>query len=218
MMRPTALLITATLLLPAAARAGVDAEKAAELVKKSVGDALEVLEDPKLQGKANRTDRHAKLREVSDRVFDWRAMSQRSLGAHWRKLDEAQKKRFADTFVELLATHYLRQIDRFSGKEKVEYVGTAKNPEGVEVKMKIVLASREEVPIHFFVGDSMEVFDVSIEGVSIANHYRGSFDRLLVNNDFDTLMKKLERKVAFMKKKQDQADEEAKAEAKKTSK
>lgn len=207
-MRALFALPLAALLMPAAAAAAaeVDDKKAAAMVQKSVADALAVLEDPALQGKAKRRPRHAKLRKVSDEVFDWRAMSQRSLGSHWRELDEAQRTRFADTFVELLATHYLRQIDRFTGKEKVEYVGVAKNPEGVEVKMKIVLASREEVPIHFFVGDKMRVFDVSIEGVSIANHYRGSFDRLLVNNDFETLMKKLERKVAFQKKKQDKAD------------
>lgn len=200
------------LLLAAAtpAVAAVDQAEAAKMVKASVADALKVLETPALQGKANRRARHAKLREVSNKAFDWRAMSQRSLGSHWRGLDEKQRERFADTFVELLATHYLRQIDRFSGKETVEYVGVAKNPEGIEVKMKIVLASREEVPIHFFVKEDMKVFDVSIEGVSIANHYRGSFDRLLVNNDFEALMKKLERKVAFQKKKQAEADAAAK--------
>lgn len=202
----TALLLAAS----ASAQAAVDHGKAASMVNKSVAEALAVLETPSLQGKANRRARHKKLREVSNKAFDWRAMSQRSLGVHWRGLDDKQRTRFADTFVELLATHYLRQIDRFSGKEKVEYVGLADNPEGVEVKMKIVLASREEVPIHFFVGDAMRVFDVSIEGVSIANHYRGSFDRLLVNNDFEALMKKLERKVAFQKKKQAEADAAAK--------
>lgn len=201
-------LALAALLAPQAAEAATDPAAAAKMVRGSVSQALEVLEDPALQGKANRKARWAKLRGITNQAFDWKKMSQRSLGVHWRKLDDAQRDRFAKTFVELLAGNYLGQIDRFTGKEKVEFVGTEKRPDSIEVKMKIVTASREEVPIHFFVDDTSKVFDVSIEGVSIANHYRGSFDRLFVNNDFDTLMKKLERKIAFMKKKADKADKE----------
>ncbi|MCA9551390.1 MAG: ABC transporter substrate-binding protein [Myxococcales bacterium] len=182
--------------LALAAAPQVDADAATSMVRASVASALEALEDPALQGQENLQKRYARLRAVSDRAFDWPAMAQRSLGAHWRDLDEAQRKRFVATFVELLADHYLRQIDRFSGKERVEYVGTEPNPEGVEVKMKIVTASREEVPIHFYVGPSQRVYDVSIEGVSIANHYRGSFDRILVNSDFEGLMKRLEQTLA----------------------
>lgn len=203
-MNPKPLLLTViglTLGAPTAhAEAEVDADRATEIVRGSVKKALQVLENPKLQGAENRSARFSKLRSVSDDVFDWREMSQRSLGVHWRKLDDAQKERFTTTFEDLLANHYLKQIDRFSGQEKVKYVGTEDSTEGVVVKMKIITKSREQVPIHFFVGEDMKVYDVAIEGVSIANHYRGSFNRLLVNEDFETMMKKLERKVRIEKK------------------
>lgn len=176
--------------------ATIDGKKATAIVRDSVTKALEVLEDPALQGKAKRRERHAKLRSLSDEVFNWRAMSQRSLGIHWRELSEPQRTRFVDTFEELLANHYLRQIDQFSGKETVRYVATEGTVDGAVVKMKIVTRSREEVPLDFLMGEGHRVFDVSIEGVSIANHYRGSFDRLLVNGDFESMMKRLERKVA----------------------
>ena len=176
--------------------AAVNATKATDIVRDSVTRALQVLEDPSLQGKSKRRERHAKLRALSDEVFNWRAMSQRSLGVHWRRLTEPQRARFVDTFEELLANHYLRQIDQFSGKETVKYVATEDTVDGAVVKMKIVTRSREEVPLDFFMGEGHRVFDVSIEGVSIANHYRGSFNRLLVNNDFESMMKRLERKVA----------------------
>ena len=176
--------------------AAVDPTKATAIVRDSVSKALEVLEDPSLQGKSRRRERHARLRSLSNEVFNWRAMSQRSLGVHWRRLSEPQRTRFVDTFEELLANQYLRQIDQFSGKETVKYVATENTVDGTIVKMKIVTRSREEVPLDFLIGEGHRVFDVSIERVSIANHYRGSFDQLLVNNDFESMMHRLERKVA----------------------
>ncbi|MEO1334260.1 MAG: ABC transporter substrate-binding protein, partial [Myxococcota bacterium] len=164
--------------------------------------ALKVLKDPSLQGKKNRKSRWSQLRKVSDDAFDWSSMSQRSLGVHWRKLNASQRERFVTTFRELLASHYLGQIDRFTGKERLEFKGTGETPEGTEVKMVLMTASREKVPLHFFVDERPKVYDVSIEGVSIANHYRGVFNRQLTNGDFDSLMKKLERKIARKKKKQ----------------
>ncbi len=183
--------------------AAADPEPASKLVRESVDAALVILKDPKLQGREQRAARWAKLREVSDRAFDWEKMSQRSLGVYWRKLDTKQRARFVTTFKELLASNYLGQIDRFSGKERLEFKGTAETPAGTEVKMRLITGSRENVPLHFFVDDRPKVFDVSIEGVSIANHYRGVFKRQLANNDFDTLMKKLERKIARKKKRLD---------------
>ena len=188
-----------------------EGDAAANLVRGSVDSALKVLKDPALQGRANRKARWTQLRKVSDRAFDWAAMSRRSLGVHWRRLDEGQRGRFVSTFKELLASHYLGQIDRFTGKERLEYKGTGQTPEGAEVKMVLVTASREKVPLHFFVDGRPKVYDVSIENVSIANHYRGVFNRQLTNGDFASLMKKLERKIARKKKRAAKKDRAAAA-------
>ena len=201
--------ITAVVAPAGAAFAAPSADAASKLVQGSVDDALKILKDPDLQGRGQRGARWGRLREVSDRAFDWAAMSQRSLGIHWRKLNKKQRNRFVSTFKELLAGHYLGQIDRFSGKERLEFKGTGSTPEGVEVKMQLITASREKVPLHFFVDERPKVYDVSIEGVSIANHYRGVFNRQLVNGDFDKLMKKLERKIARKRKKLSEADAKA---------
>ncbi|MCB9654654.1 MAG: ABC transporter substrate-binding protein [Deltaproteobacteria bacterium] len=171
------------------------ADAVVDRVRASVDRALEILRDPKLQGKAHTAERHTRLRAVSDEMFDWTRMAQKSLGVHWRKLSDKDRTRFTTTFKELLAKYYLDQIDRFQGQEEVLFKGTGNASEGdTEVKMTLVTSSKEEVPIHFFVDAHQKVVDVSIEGVSIANHYRGTFDRLLVNGTFDDMMKKLERK------------------------
>jgi phospholipid transport system substrate-binding protein len=176
------------------------ADTATALIRGTVDRAVKVLEDPALQGRENRVERHRRLRAISDEVFDWARMAQRSLGVHWRGLDPEQRERFTSTFKELLASHYLGQMDRFQGEEEVQHVGTEPTKNAFVVKMKLVTPSRAWVPIDFYMGKDKRVYDVAIEGVSLSNHYRGSFDRLLVNSTFDQMMKRLERKLEVQRR------------------
>lgn len=189
-----ALLLAFLVSLPVRAVAA-PADQAAQKVRSGIERALEVLRDPALAGKAHRVARHARLRAISDESFDWTAMARRSLGVHWRGLKAKDRTRFTTTFRELLATHYLNQLDKFQGNERVEYQGAEKLAEGAVVKTQVVTGSRERIPLHFFVDGGSRVYDVAIEGISLTNHYRGSFHRALVNGSFDALMKRLERKV-----------------------
>ncbi|MEM1022312.1 MAG: ABC transporter substrate-binding protein [Myxococcota bacterium] len=180
--------------------AAVTQDVATQLIRGTVDKAVAVLSNPALQGAENRLERHAQLRKISDEVFDWGAMAQRSLGIHWRSLDARQRTRFRDVFKELLAAHYLSQLDRFQGDEKVVHTGTEAAGKDVKVKMLLETQSRASVPIHFFVNGDKQVFDVAIEGVSLTNHYRGSFNRLLVNGSFESMMKRLEQKLAVQRR------------------
>lgn len=179
------------------------ADSAAAVVKASVDKALTILKDPKLEGAAHREARQAKLREVSDGMFDWTKISQRSLGVHWRKLNKAERKRFEDTFHELLVTTYLKQLERFHEMQELRFLGTKPQGKNTEVRYRLRLKSQEVIPIEFLVNSDKKVVDVTIENVSLANHYRGSFNRILVNKDFDTMMKKLERKLKRSKRRLD---------------
>lgn len=185
------------------------ADQATQIIQSTVDQAVEVLRNPDLQGQENRLKRHGRLRKISDRVFDWSKMAQRSLGIHWRELNEAERKRFTQTFKEILAAHYLGQMDRFQGDEKVIHTGTEKADPGYAVKMLLRTPSRAKVPIHFYVGEDKEVYDVSIEGVSLTNHYRGTFNRQLVNGSFDQMMKRLEKKLAISQRVAEKAEEQA---------
>lgn len=189
-------LLTASLALGLATPALAAPSAGEAEVKASVNKALVILKDPKLQG----AEQRAKLRAVSDGMFDWTKISQRSLGVHWRKLKPAERARFEAAFHELLVTTYLKQLERFHEMKELRFLGSDKRPDGLLVKYELRLKSREVIPVEFLVGPGKKVIDVVIEKVSLANHYRGSFDRILVNKDFDTMMKKLERKLKRSKR------------------
>ncbi|MEM6531046.1 MAG: ABC transporter substrate-binding protein [Myxococcota bacterium] len=179
------------------ATAAVSEEAAGAMMKKTVDQALEILRDPGLQGTENRGKRWGKLRALSDTVFDWAAMAQRSLGVHWRTLDDGQRTRFVDVFKELIAANYLGQIDAFQGEETLNFVGNESTSKGeVWVNMELITQSRQKVPISFLVAGANKVKDVKIEQISITSHYRDSLNRIFVNGGFDAAMRKLEAKAA----------------------
>ena len=66
------------------------------------------------------------------------------------------------------------------------------------VKTTLLTASREQIPIDYTLrqsGGKWRAQDVSIEGVSLVNHYRKTFSRFLINKSFVDLMQQLKHKL-----------------------
>ena len=164
------------------------------IVKKTIDAAFAVLKDRSLSGREKRPQRIAALRAVADRAFNWGEMARSSLGAQWRTLDEKQRNRFVEVFKEVLAAQYMDDIDRFQGTETVTVDGSAQQDEEVVVRTTLVTGSRERVPIDYRMRaqqGSWMVADVTIEGVSLVNHFRKTFAGALANMTIDQLIERL---------------------------
>lgn len=173
-----------------------EAAKAKKVIDDTIIKALAILRDAQLKNDSKA--RIQKLRTTVDPVFDWEAMAMGSIGPHWRKLDEGERKEFVGVFKELLARQYMDDIDRFQGEEQLQVKGAVPKGDLVTVQTILVTLSREEVPIDYTMhkpDGAWLVSDVSIEGVSMVNHYRSSFTRFLVNGDFSALLAKLKRRL-----------------------
>jgi phospholipid transport system substrate-binding protein len=167
-----------------------------QIVSDTVDAVLKILRDPAL--KQDTKERTRQLRLVVDQVFDWAGMAQSSLGAHWRKLNDAQRNEFVSVFKELLAQQYMDDIDRFQGTEQVLVKGAQQSGELWLVHTVLVTASREEVPIDYTLHRtqvSWAIDDLAIEKVSLVEHYRTTFTRFLSNHTFAELLERLKRKL-----------------------
>jgi phospholipid transport system substrate-binding protein len=173
-------------------------QSANQVIRAMVDQAFAVLRDPQL--KAQPELRVKKLREITDRAMDWDTMAKSSLGHHWRGLGETERAEFVNVFKELLARQYRDDVDRFRGNESIAFGEDERKAELVTVKTTLTTASGENVPINYTlhqVGNRWLVEDVSVEGVSMTNHYRKTFDRFLVNNPFAGLVVKLKQKLGW---------------------
>jgi phospholipid transport system substrate-binding protein len=171
-------------------------EPAKQVVEKTVQEALKILRDPKLKG--DRKLRVQKLREVADRTFDWEAMAKSSLGAPWRGLNDTQKRDFVEVFKELLAQRYMDDLDRFQGSEELTVGEADQQGELAVVKTTLFTVSRQQIPIDYtmrIAAGQWRAQDISIEGISLVNHYRKTFARFLTNKSFDQLLAQLKQKL-----------------------
>ena len=178
-----------------AAPAEVTAESA---IRRTIDDAFAVLKDKSLAGKERRAQRIAALRRIADRVFDWSEMARGSLGVAWRSLDAQQRARFVDVFKNILAAQYMDDIDRFQGTETMTIDGIDRQGEETVVRTTLVTASRERVPIDYRLRAPQgrwAVVDLSIEGVSLVNHFRKTFSGALANMSIDQLIERLKRQL-----------------------
>ena len=174
--------------------AGVPTEK----VKETTDKILAIVSDPALKDPAKEAQRRERIRKTVDELCDWEEMSRRSLGRHWAKRNEQEKKEFVHLFGQLLERTYIDKVEGYSG-EKVDYVGERVDGEYAQVDVKIVTKKNTEIPVVYKMrarDQKWWVYDMVIEGVSLVNNYRTQFSDILAKSSFEGLMKKLKEKTA----------------------
>jgi phospholipid transport system substrate-binding protein len=129
--------------------------------------------------------------------FDFEAMSQRTLGIHWRNASPRQRARFIELFSPLLEDTYRGRIRNYTYQdERVEYVG--EQVRGTRGQVDTLVISSKEIPVSYRVrlkGGQWLVYDVIVEEVSLVSNYRSSYNEIIRQQGFDALLKRLENKV-----------------------
>lgn len=144
----------------------------------------------------------AQLMAVVAPLMNFPKMSQATLGKRWAECTDAQRKRFVELFQELVFHSYMKRIRSANEDYSVTYLDEMSGDEGrleVEAEAK---TKKMEVELRFKLAPaqgSFEVEDVVIDEVSLVNNYREQFAKIIVQEGFDGLLKKMERQVQKLK-------------------
>ena len=187
-----ALVAGGALLSAGAAAAGAPTDQ----LRRSIELVLRVLQDPALKADARTTERRATIRAIANEIFDFTAISQRSLGRHWQGRSPAEREEFVRLFTDILEKSYITRIEGYSG-EKIAYVGEQLDGDLATVKTRIVTRQGGEIPVDyrmFLNGARWRAYDVNIEGVSLIGNYRGQFNAIVQRASFQELLVKLRAK------------------------
>lgn len=171
-------------------------ESPTETVKKTVDEVVRIVSDKEMKKSQNEKKRRQELKKAIGAVFDYGEMAQRSMARHWRDRSAAEKKEFVSLFETLLENSYADKIESYN-QEKIVYINERIDGEYAEVRSKVVTAKRDEYSLDYRLmkkGGRWLVYDVVIEGVSLVSNYRGQFNRLIVNEGYPALLKKLRSK------------------------
>ena len=191
----TGLFLIATILGAAAVQAETTPT---EDVRTSVEAVIALLKDDQL----DRDIRRDKMREVIDKRFDFRAMSQRTLATNWKKASDSEKQKFTELFAELIQNSYVSKIESYTNEPR-EYPAEKKKGRKAVVTT-LIITSSAEIPVNYSVyqkDGSWLVYDVIIEGVSLISNYRSSYQEIVKKDGFDGLLARMDEKIRELRSK-----------------
>ena len=177
---------------PNPARAGAPTEQ----VQGTVDNILAILKNPRLKGDAAKKERREQLREAIFARFDFSEMSRRSLGSQWRKLSPNDQEEFVRLFTDLLERTYINQIEAYKD-EKVLFLKETQDNNFAEVQSRVVSGKGEDFSLNYRahrVGADWKVYDVVVENISVINNYRAQFNRILTNQSYEELVRRMKDK------------------------
>jgi len=168
-------------------------------VKKTVDEVCFIVADNNL--KKNDQQRRQALKKCISGIFNYSEMAKLTLGKHWNQRTQAERTQFTDIFATLLDNSYLSKIESYNN-EKIVYLKETIDGNYAEVKSKVITANRDEYSLDYRLlneNGKWMVYDVVIEGVSLVSNYRTQFSRIINNNGYNELIKKLQTKISELK-------------------
>jgi len=180
-----------------------DAGEPADRVRGMLDQVISIQNDPSLQGKESEPQRRAAIQEIIAKSFNLGQMAETALGPHWKPLNAEQQAEFRDLFRELFEDSYTRLVLDFVRKEKIQYTGEEMQQDGALVKTTMV-RPQEQISVDYLLGRAKTgwlVRDVSIDGVSIVENYRRSFEKVIARDSFKGLMDRLQLQRKTIEKK-----------------
>lgn len=170
-----------------------------EQLRPFVAQILQVLGDSEVDESAeSKVDR---VMEVAKEGFDFKEMSKRVLGRHWKKLSSEEQEQFVELFTELLKYAYVSKMGNYTS-QKVEYAKQRIRGKRAQVQTVLVDGARK-IPVSYIMmlrGEQWKVYDVVVEGVSLIRNYLEQFQEILRKDDFGSLTQQLEDKIVEFQK------------------
>jgi phospholipid transport system substrate-binding protein len=157
-----------------------------------------VLEDPTLQGAKADQERKHRVRQIIFESFDFREMARESLGTDWGKLTPPQRDEFTELFGSLFERSYNRLVLRFLGERETLYGTESIQHDRATVATTLVSKQDAKLPVDYRLvrhGEQWAVYDVAIDGVSLAMNYRAQFSKILRTSSYEALVQRIRTKL-----------------------
>jgi phospholipid transport system substrate-binding protein len=171
----------------------IAAEDPQAVVQTGTDQVLKILE----QYPQDTPARREQIQAVVDGYFDFEAIARLAVGRRWNSLPPEKQQEFTLEFSKLLFNTYIGGIEKYA-KQKITYKHRPIYP-GYVVVEALVGDQGSPVSINYYLhlkDGKWKVYDVAVEGMSLAANYRNQFDSVLTNGSFDDLSMMLKQKIA----------------------
>jgi phospholipid transport system substrate-binding protein len=143
----------------------------------------------------------ASVQVVIDGMVDFDEIARRTLTSHWQTLTDEQRRDFLEALQRLIERRPLDRSLSIDFDSIVAYRGESV-VEDEAVVSSVVTSYRTGRPTRrsveyklCFRGGRWRIYDVIVEGVSLVDDYRAQFTRIIAQDSFDGLLKRMRKKL-----------------------
>ena len=130
-----------------------------------------------------------------DSLFDYRVMSQISLGKNWKNISQDERKSFVLAFEKKLKNSFIEKLDLYNDQDMIINDINQIKKNRIELLTQLV-GPEENYPIIYKFykqkkTDNWLIYDINIIGVSIIHTYRKQFIAFLREKPIEELISNL---------------------------
>ncbi len=166
-----------------------------ELVKNTTQEVITVIKQDKDIQSGDRSKIYALVEEKVLTHFDFRRMSQLAMGKNWRQATPEQQDAIIKEFRSLLVRTYAVSLSQYRDQKiEVKPVKLETDAKDATVKSLFIQNGREPVTVEYLmhkIPAGWKVFNITVEGVSLVENYRSTFNDQIRKNGIDGLIKTL---------------------------
>ena len=171
---------------------GAWAGSPSDQLRAGIDRVFKILGDPELDGDKKLNQRRAAIVIVANEMFDFGEMAKRSLGQYWAQRTPTERGEFVRLFTELVQRSYISKVDQH-GVHTMTVQGEQIDGEYAVVRTTLPLSSGREMPIDYRMrstDDRWQVYDLSIDGISLVANYRAQFNKIIRTSSYEALVAK----------------------------
>ena len=166
-----------------------------ELVKNTTLEVIAVIKQDRDIQAGDRAKIYALVEEKVLQHFDFRRMSQLAMGKNWRQATPEQQEALIKEFRSLLVRTYAVSLSQYRD-QKIEIKPTKLDADAkvATVKSLFLQNGREPVTVDYVMYKlpaGWKVFNITVEGVSLVENYRNTFNEQVRKSGVDGLIKTL---------------------------
>jgi len=173
---------------------GAGAGAPTDHLREGVDRVVKILRDLELTGDKQLDQRRAAIAVVAAELFDFGEMARRSLAQHWDKRTPAERKEFVRLFTALIQRSYVSKVDQQDAAHRMTYRGETMDADHAVVQTTVSLSNGSEMPLDYRMHkprDHWQVYDLSLDGISLVANYRAQFNKIIRTSSYETLVAKL---------------------------
>ena len=144
-----------------------------------------------------------KILTAIGKMMDFEALSRSSLGAHWDKRTPEEQKEFSITLRSLIEENLISRL-KDSTEHEILYKDETVSPDKTAGSVTSMLKNgkdrrAEEIEVVYKMkkkGAEWIVVDMITDGVSMVGNYQSQFNKIINDEGFEALMKKMKDKLA----------------------